>query len=528
MSNGSPHAAGCPTAVDTESSSYQGGMSLEALRATAPGTSQISAKEPGQQAVRKLGHDAEDSVNHTINTTMPTATQGHKMENPPVIHGIISENKLAHWASSPFSGDKRHSLRVTLLGDASYEFDTLSKLNPCLIQFSIHLFGHPTGNSGGPKVDVGSKRGSTSLMAKLQRSHVRDVLLVAVDIAKDIFAYILIFVLFAFGYRSEGENEVLRDSSSLGYLLEFWRAADLALGQSGKNLVIIYGDLPKNKENVIYLSNHQCTVDWIIADMLAIRQNALGHVRYVLKDGLKWLPLYGWYFSQHGGVYVKRSAKFNEKEMREKLQAQMKAETPMYLVIFPEGTRYNPEIPKVIADSQSFAEKEGLAILKHVLTPRVKATHVAIDTMKDYLDAVYDVTVAYEGTVDHKGQRKLAPSMTEFLCKECPRVHVFIDRIELKDIPEEQMYMRRWLHERFEIKDKLLIEFYDAKDSKRRNKFPGKSVHSKLSLKKTLPSLLFLGGLTASMLLTESGRKLYVKTWIYGTLIGCLWVSIKP
>ncbi|GAB0185895.1 mitochondrial enolase superfamily member 1 [Grus japonensis] len=170
----------------------------------------------------------------------------------------------------------------------------------------------------------------------------------------------------------------------------------------------------------------------------------------------------------------------------------------------------------------------GLAVLKHVLTPRVKATHVAIDTMKDYLDAVYDVTVAYEGTVDHKGQRKLAPSMTEFLCKECPRVHIFIDRIELKDIPEEQMYMRRWLHERFEIKDKLLIEFYDAKDSKRRNKFPGKSVHSKLSLKKTLPSLLFLGGLTASMLLTESGRKLYVKTWIYGTLIGCLWVSIKP
>lgn len=44
-----------------------------------------------------------------------------------------------------------------------------------------------------------------------------------------------------------------------------------------------------------------CTLlvaDWIIADMLAIRQSALGHVRYVLKDGLKWLPLYGWYFSQ--------------------------------------------------------------------------------------------------------------------------------------------------------------------------------------------------------------------------------------
>ncbi|XP_062980915.1 1-acyl-sn-glycerol-3-phosphate acyltransferase epsilon-like [Elgaria multicarinata webbii] len=291
--------------------------------------------------------------------------------------------------------------------------------------------------------------------------------------------------------------------------------------------IILYGDLPKTKENVLFVSNHQCTVDWIIADMLAIRQNALGHVRYVLKDPLKWLPLYGWYFSQHGGIYVKRSAKFNEKKMRNKLQTHIKAESPMYLVIFPEGTRYSPELPKVIADSQSYADKEGLAVLKHVLTPRVKAIYVAVDSMKNYLDAVYDVTVAYEGTLDHKGQRKVAPSMKDFLCKECPRIHIFVDRIELKDIPKEQIFMKRWLHERFEIKDKLLTEFYDAKDSKRRNKFPGKCVHSKLSLKKTLPSLLFLCGLTVSMLLTEFGRELYMKTWIYGTLLGCLWVSVK-
>nr|XP_054364526.1 1-acyl-sn-glycerol-3-phosphate acyltransferase epsilon isoform X2 [Mirounga angustirostris] len=93
--------------------------------------------------------------------------------------------------------------------------------------------------------------------------------------------------------------------------------------------ILLYGDLPKNKENIIYLANHQSTVDWIIADILAIRQNALGHVRYVLKDGLKWLPLYGCYFSQHGGIYVKRSAKFNEKDMRNKLQSYMNAGTPV-------------------------------------------------------------------------------------------------------------------------------------------------------------------------------------------------------
>ncbi|KAM9476759.1 1-acyl-sn-glycerol-3-phosphate acyltransferase epsilon-like isoform 1-T1 [Clarias gariepinus] len=292
--------------------------------------------------------------------------------------------------------------------------------------------------------------------------------------------------------------------------------------------IIIYGDIPKEKENVVYLSNHQSTADWIIADMLAIRQNALGHVRYVLKDGLKWLPLYGWYFSQHGGVYVKRSAKFNENAMRRKLRSQADLGAPMYLVIFPEGTRYNPEFKDVIKASQAFAAKEGLSVLKHILTPRMKAAHVAIDSMKNHLDAVYDVTVAYEGTLSADGKRHPAPSMPEFLCKECPRVHIYFERLDMREIPPEPSYFRRWLHDRFEIKDKLLTSFYESEKPDEKCKFPGEGRRSELGLKKTLPSLLILSGLTLPVLLTESGRKLYVKTWICGTLLGWLWVHIQP
>ncbi|XP_016311450.1 1-acyl-sn-glycerol-3-phosphate acyltransferase epsilon-like [Sinocyclocheilus anshuiensis] len=292
--------------------------------------------------------------------------------------------------------------------------------------------------------------------------------------------------------------------------------------------IVIYGNIPKKKENVVYVSNHQSTADWIIADMLAIRQNALGHVRYVLKDGLKWLPLYGWYFSQHGGVYVKRSANFDEKAMKKKLSSQTILGTPMYLVIFPEGTRYNPELQKIINDSQAFAAKEELAVLQHVLTPRMKASHVAIETMKEHLDAVYDITVAYEGTLTADGQRHPAPTMPEFLCQECPRVHIHFNRLDMREIPAESEFFRRWLHERFEIKDKLLTAFYDSEDPEKKCRFPGESQKSHLSLTKTLPSLLILGGLTLPMLLTESGRKLYLNTWLYGTLIGWVWVSVSP
>ncbi|XP_013370068.1 PREDICTED: 1-acyl-sn-glycerol-3-phosphate acyltransferase epsilon [Chinchilla lanigera] len=287
--------------------------------------------------------------------------------------------------------------------------------------------------------------------------------------------------------------------------------------------ILLYGDLPKNKENIIYLANHRSTVDWIVADILAMRQNAVGHVRYVLKDRLKWLPLYGYYFSQHGGIYVKRSAKFNEGKMRDTLQSYVSAGTPMYLVIFPEGTRYNP---KVLSASQAFAAQRGLPVLKYVLTPRIKATYVAFDSMKNYIDAIYDVTVVYEGT-DKEGQHVETTSMPEFLCRNCPKIHIHIDRIDRKDIPEEQDSMKRWLHQRFEKKDKLLMEFYESPDPERRNKFPGKSVDSKLSLRKTLPSVLFLSGLTAGLLMTEAGRKLYVNACVCGTLFGCLWVSVR-
>lgn len=44
--------------------------------------------------------------------------------------------------------------------------------------------------------------------------------------------------------------------------------------------------------------------------------------------------------------------------------------------------------------------------------------------------------------------------MLEFLCKECPKVHIHIERIDKSGVPEEQAHMKRWLHERFVMKDR--------------------------------------------------------------------------
>jgi len=44
----------------------------------------------------------------------------------------------------------------------------------------------------------------------------------------------------------------------------------------------------------------------MVANMLAIRQGSIGHIRYMLKDSLKYLPFYGAYLRQvsHCHSYV--------------------------------------------------------------------------------------------------------------------------------------------------------------------------------------------------------------------------------
>lgn len=75
---------------------------------------------------------------------------------------------------------------------------------------------------------------------------------------------------------------------------------------------------------------------------------------------------------------------------------------------------------------------------------------------------------------------------------------------------------------------RLLTNFYESEDANKLCKFSGEGKVSALSLCKTLPSVAVLGGLALPLLLTESGRSVYVRTWVYGTLLGWLWVNVFP
>ena len=114
--------------------------------------------------------------------------------------------------------------------------------------------------------------------------------------------------------------------------------------------------------------------------MVAIRGKSLGNLRYVMKDTLQLIPLYGLYFYQHGCIYVKRG-QFNQEKMIKALEYLRSDKIYVstffknyfkltltvvflksWMIVFPEGTRYYPGTPKVIEKSEQYAKDNKLQV----------------------------------------------------------------------------------------------------------------------------------------------------------------------
>ena len=131
--------------------------------------------------------------------------------------------------------------------------------------------------------------------------------------------------------------------------------------------------------------------------------------------------------------------------------------------------------------------------------------------------------------------------MWKFLLSPAPRIYLRFDRIPLTNIPRNPPESTlSWLHSRFERKDALITRHFEIPQeiatkndlvriatSKRDDNetqliaeeedFKNGSL-STLSLSKTLPSTLFLTGLTAGLLASSYGRYVYFSSLLGGSV----------
>jgi 1-acyl-sn-glycerol-3-phosphate acyltransferase len=146
--------------------------------------------------------------------------------------------------------------------------------------------------------------------------------------------------------------------------------------------LVLYGDRIPEEESALLISNH-LGAELVHFFQLAYRAKMLHALRFVQKDGLKWIPV-NWTCYLHEHVFVKRgtanSRAESAKMMREKLGSFGEDKVPIWMVVFPEGTWVaGPEEQNLVDRSQAFAKKNNLAVYKNVLTPRTAGFCATVD-----------------------------------------------------------------------------------------------------------------------------------------------------
>jgi 1-acyl-sn-glycerol-3-phosphate acyltransferase len=185
------------------------------------------------------------------------------------------------------------------------------------------------------------------------------------------------------------------------------------------------------------------------------------------------------------------------------------------LVIFPEGTRFDRS---KLARSDRYAEMAGISKLDHVLAPHTTGFETILNVNRDIFQAVYDVTIIYEG----KDGLVMAPDMFGFYSGSCRKVHICLNRIDIKDVPYTNEEQRQWLYRTFQFKDKIINEFRLNGNMNAHYKR-----HLPLPLSYTMPYTVVYGVLLALMSTTKYGRICWITTFITYSLLGYIFIKCK-
>lgn len=210
------------------------------------------------------------------------------------------------------------------------------------------------------------------------------------------------------------------------------------------------GERVPMRENALLLSNHQTMTDVMVLLCFGWRCGRLGDLKFFVKDVVKWVPGVGWGMKFLDCVYVKRDWAKDRASIEKLFAKYRRDDIPLFLVSFLEGTRLTP---KKLAGAQAFAEARGHYVPQHTLVPRTKGFLATMLGLRDHLDAVYDITIAYPD---------FTPTLPDCFAAKVERIDIHITRYAIADLPEDESELSDWVFERFVEKDRRLAAFAET------------------------------------------------------------------
>ncbi|KAI0523409.1 hypothetical protein KFK09_005804 [Dendrobium nobile] len=226
----------------------------------------------------------------------------------------------------------------------------------------------------------------------------------------------------------------------LVWLVDWWAGVEIRLYADSESFESM------GKEHALVVSNHRSDIDWLVGWILAQRSGCLGSTLAVMKKSSKFLPVIGWsmWFTEY--LFLERSWAKDEDTLKSGLQRLKDFPQPFWLALFVEGTRFTPA--KLLA-AQEYAASQGLPVPKNVLIPRTKGFVSAVNNMRSFVPAIYDMTVAIP-------KDKPSPTMLRILKHQPCQIHVHMKRRPMNEVPETDEAIAQWCRDMFMAKDSLL------------------------------------------------------------------------
>ena len=158
-------------------------------------------------------------------------------------------------------------------------------------------------------------------------------------------------------------------------------------------------------ESSLCIMNHHYELDWLFGWMVGDRAGVLGNCRVYIKKMIRYVPIIGWAWGFSDTLFLARDWSRDQATLDRCLDLLQDYPSPVWILLFPEGTRYTKEKYEA---SRQFAEKKNLPVLKHHLVPRTKGFTYTLSRLdQDKIGVIYDVTLGCD--------RAVAPTLTNVL-----------------------------------------------------------------------------------------------------------------
>ncbi|XP_053317200.1 1-acyl-sn-glycerol-3-phosphate acyltransferase delta [Spea bombifrons] len=242
-------------------------------------------------------------------------------------------------------------------------------------------------------------------------------------------------------------------SSQLVMLLEWWSGTDCTLYCDPEGY-------PKyGKESAIVILNHNFEIDFLCGWNFCERFGVLGSSKVLAKKELSYVPVIGWMWYFLEIVFCKRKWEEDRKSVMQALYNLSDYPEHFWFLIHCEGTRFTEKKHLI---SMQVAEAKGLPKLKHHLLPRTKGFAITVKSLRNVVSAVYDSTLNFRNNEN--------PTLLGVLNGKKYHADLYVRRIPLEQIPEDEQECAIWLHKLYQEKDAFQEEYY------RTGVYPGTAV----------------------------------------------------